>query len=126
MRTILAGSRTITTLRFVKIAMARAALTEGILPTVVLSGCAPGVDTLGERWAEAMGIPVERFPAPWRLAGRAAGPLRNAAMVQRADALVLVWDGSSHGSADMLRRAKTAGLRHYELIVDDAIHYHEP
>lgn len=37
--------------------------------------------------------------------GRAAGPIRNQQMAERADALVAVWDGASRGTGDMLRRA---------------------
>lgn len=44
--------------------------------TTVISGKARGVDTLGERWAAANKISVERFPADWSL-GRGAGFRRN-------------------------------------------------
>jgi hypothetical protein len=44
--------------------------------TKVVSGT-PGVDALGEQWAERHGIPVTRFPADWKRYGRRAGPTRN-------------------------------------------------
>jgi len=49
--------------------------------TIILSGCAPGADTLGIEWAEAKGIQVARFPADWNTHGRAAGPIRNQQML---------------------------------------------
>jgi hypothetical protein len=46
------------------------------------------------------------FPAKWDKYGKAAGPLRNREMAAYADALILVWDGKSRGSANMLAEAK--------------------
>jgi hypothetical protein len=84
----------------------------------VVCGGAKGVDTIGKRWAEAMGIPVKMFNADWSV-GPGAGPIRNEQMAKDADALILVWDGSSRGSADMLRRAKAHGLRIHEHVIGD-------
>jgi len=49
--------------------------------TVIISGCAPGADTLALEWPEARGIQVARFPADWNTHGRAAGPIRNQQML---------------------------------------------
>lgn len=46
----------------------------------VISGGATGADAGGEHWAKDRGIPVRVFHADWQRHGRAAGPLRNAAM----------------------------------------------
>lgn len=107
MRTIVAGSRTITDYD----AVTRAIEGSGFVVTTVLSGTARGVDQLGERWAKERGIPVERYPADWHLYGFAAGPKRNILMASNADALVLVWDGVSRGAAHMLRVAERYKLR---------------
>ena len=40
-----------------------------------------------------------------------AGKIRNQAMADAADALVALWDGNSGGTADMIRRARAAGLK---------------
>lgn len=74
------------------------------------SGAKTGADYYGELWAKDHGLPVTEFPADWKANGRAAGPIRNWQMAQYADALVLVWDGKSRGSKDMLSRAKGRGL----------------
>lgn len=43
----------------------------------IVSGKAPGMDSLGELWAIKNNIPVRGFPANWQEHGRAAGPIRN-------------------------------------------------
>lgn len=75
----------------------------------VVSGGARGADAAGERWAEMRGIPIRRFPADWDASGRAAGPLRNEAMAEYADALIAFPGG--RGTADMVRRAERWKLR---------------
>lgn len=67
----------------------------------VVSGTAYGIDQCGEAWADAVHIPIKRFPAQWDLFGKSAGHRRNAEMAQYADALLLIWDGKSRGSAGM-------------------------
>jgi hypothetical protein len=83
----------------------------------VVCGCAPGVDTIGDDWAKAHGIPVVRFPADWNTYGKSAGVRRNHEMSRNADALFLVWDGCSHGSADMRRRALDNDLLVFERVL---------
>jgi len=78
--------------------------------TDVVSVGAAGVDSLGERWARENGIPVKRSPADWKAHGRAAGPIRNRQMVEYADALIALWDGTSRGAANMIGEAKARGL----------------
>jgi len=114
MKVIVAGSRGITNYQIVLAAMEMADLVLGIRPTEVVSGKARGVDTLGERWAHRYRVPVKGFPASWRTEDgtldKGAGHRRNEKMAAYADALVAVWDGSSTGTADMIRRAEKHGL----------------
>jgi hypothetical protein len=70
--------------------------------TEIVSGKAPGIDTVGEAWAISNGLRVAEFPAEWDL-GKHAGFLRNAQMAEYADAALVIWDGKSKGSADMLK-----------------------
>ena len=70
--------------------------------TEIVCGKAAGIDTVGEAWAISNGIKVSEFPAEWDL-GKHAGLLRNAAMAEYADAALIIWDGKSKGSADMLK-----------------------
>lgn len=111
MKTIIAGSRTVMDAHVVH----RAIALSGFPISLVVSGCARGVDTIGERWAERNRIPVVRMPAVWRdkdgLVDRSAGFKRNSAMVRYADALIAVWDGRSPGTKHMIAQADYYGLR---------------
>ena len=107
MRTIIAGSRTITQYTILLKALEK-------LPwkiTTVISGGAKGVDELGEAYAYLHKIPLEIYNAEWNIYGKAAGPIRNALMAGKADALVALWDGSSRGTAHMIETARKKGLR---------------
>jgi len=77
--------------------------------TIVLSGCAPGADTLGTEWAEAKGIQVAR-PADWNTHGRAAGPIRNQQMLDEGKPELVVSFPGGRGTADMVRRVRAAGI----------------
>ena len=83
----------------------------------VVCGMAKGVDTAGRNWASTTMVPVKRFPADWNKHGKSAGPIRNRLMAVYADALILIWDGKSKGSANMLNTAKAQGLKIHEQIV---------
>lgn len=106
-RTIIAGSRLVHSYEAVEQALAQC----GWTPSLVLCGKARGVDTLGERWAMARGIPVDYYPADWAAQGLSAGFKRNAEMAANADALVAVWNGRSPGTKNMIDQARAAGLR---------------
>jgi hypothetical protein len=111
MKTIIAGSRTITDISI---------LYRMVLPwdiTEVVSGAARGVDMMGEEFAFDMGIPVKRFPANWTKFGRGAGFIRNAEMALYAEALVTIWDGYSKGTANMIDLGRAKGLKiHVEMV----------
>lgn len=113
MRTIIAGSRGITDRNLVDDAIQAAALFEGIVPTLVVSGAAPGVDTIGEQWAAEHGVPVKQYPANWKMVGPVAGMQRNYTMAQNADALIAVWDGRSPGTRHMIALAHKYKLQVY-------------
>lgn len=107
MRTIVAGSRTITSLKDVDDAIHF----SNFNPSVIISGGAKGVDSLGEQWAALHSVPLEVYPAEWDKYGRGAGFKRNALMATKADALVAIWDGQSRGTNHMINIAKTMGLK---------------
>lgn len=115
MKTIIAGGRDITDYGLV----CEAVKASGIEITEVVSGCARGVDRLGERWAGKNGVHVESFPAQWTKFGKAAGPLRNAEMAAYADALIAIWDGQSKGTKDMIEQAEKCGLHVFVMYIND-------
>lgn len=122
MKTIIAGTRTITSLAIV----AEAIKASEFDIAEVVSGGAPGVDALAEKWAEEHGIPVKRFPADWNRYGRRAGPIRNTEMAGYAEALIAVWDGQSRGTKNMIRQARKHGLRVFVYLVGDTWEAREP
>jgi hypothetical protein len=120
MRVIIAGSRTFGSRRaevLEAIDEMAAALRHDEVVHEVVCGCAPGVDTIGAEWAVDHGVPIRRFPADWGTYGKSAGPRRNKEMSENADALFLIWDGSSNGSADMRRRALGNDLEVHERVL---------
>lgn len=75
---------------------------SGFEVSEVVCGKAIGVDSLGEQYAIMKGISVKEMPANWAMHGKAAGPIRNREMAEYADAAVVIWDGESPGSRNMI------------------------
>lgn len=115
MKVIIAGNRSITDYNVVKKAIEDSGWKDEI--SLVISGGARGVDTLGEIWATEEGVAWERhLPEYTMYYGKSAPIARNRKMAERADALILVWDGKSRGSKNMLEDAQELGLQVYEVI----------
>ena len=84
-------------------------------PTVIIHGDYYGADDLAKGWANLRGVPEAPFPADWQTHGRAAGPIRNQQMIDEGKPdLVVAFPGGT-GTADMIRRAKAAGIRVIEV-----------
>lgn len=107
MKTIIAGSRDIISYDEV-VAAVKA---SGFTITEVVSGCARGVDRLGERYGRGNDIPITKFPAEWDRLGKSAGFRRNEEMAKYADAAVILWDGTSKGTGHMVDYATKLGLK---------------
>lgn len=78
---------------------------------VLLSGHAKGADTLAEYYANEQGVKIEIFPANWDEYGKSAGFIRNAEMVNKADALIAFWDGKSKGTKHAIDLARKKNIR---------------
>lgn len=114
MKLIIAGSRDINvTVGFINGAVEGL----GLKPTEVISGTATGIDTCGEDYAIFYDIDIMEFPADWDNKGKAAGHIRNKEMADYADALLLIWDGESKGSANMKQNMLSLGKPIYEIIL---------
>lgn len=98
MRTIIAGSRTITDYKFVSTIIRD----SNFKISVIISGGAKGVDSLGVRYAKENGIPYELFIPDWKKYGKRAGIIRNCEMGDTASGLIAIWDGSSRGTKHMI------------------------
>lgn len=114
MKTIIAGSRTITDYAIVEEVIKE----SGFEITKVISGMAKGVDTLGERWAHYNNIGIHLCPADWKKHGKKAGYIRNIEMADIADALIVIIENKSRGSSHMLSIAKERGLLIYSKHID--------
>lgn len=75
---------------------------SGLDITEVVCGMAIGVDRMGEQWARRYNIPIKEMPADWNTYGKGAGPIRNRAMAEYADAAIILWDGKSEGTRNMI------------------------
>lgn len=114
MHVIIAGSRSITDHNVVIDAIEEF-LDSGRKIEEIICGMAKGVDLIGKTYAEVMGVPVKEFPVDKSEGYLAGPPKRNQRMADYAKstgkgALLLIWDGVSSGSLDMLKRAQKAGL----------------
>ena len=90
-------------------------LINSINPIEIVSGHAPGADTLGEKFAKEYDYPLKIFPAEWDKYGKAAGPIRNEQMAKyaaEADRGILIAFpiGESRGTKNMIKLAERYGL----------------
>jgi len=90
------------------------ALFAALENVALVSGGARGADALAERYAAERGILIRVFPAEWQRYGKAAGPIRNRAMLAYArkeqPLVAAFWNGKSRGTANMLRQARSKGV----------------
>ena len=126
MRVIIAGSRN-TSNADREVADAITASKFNI--TEVVCGQSGNVDLAGKRWGDANGVFVKDFFADWDSFGKAAGPKRNQEMAGYAffgpdgtkgigdGGLIMLWDGSSRGTANMAAHAAICGLKIYAVLV---------
>lgn len=109
MKVVIAGSRSITDYKIVSGAIEL----SGFDITLLISGTAKGVDKLGEQFAQNHGIPIKQFPANWTKFGKAAGFYRNWDMAEYCDAGIIIWDGRSNGTLQMINCLKKRNKPYY-------------
>lgn len=77
----------------------------------VISGGAPGADSLAAHWAAHHKLPYAVHAAQWDRHGKAAGPIRNQAMLDTwAPDCVCAFPGG-RGTTNMINIAKKAGIK---------------
>lgn len=109
MKVIIAGGRDITDYNLVLEAIKQS---QYFIDEVV-SGMAPGVDTLAIQYATENNLPLAEFHADWKKYGKSAGPIRNRQMADYAHALIAIWDGESRGTKNMIEEANKRNLHVY-------------
>jgi hypothetical protein len=81
---------------------------------VIMTGAAPGIDTIALNEAKRLGFQVLACPADWSKYGKAAGPIRNSTMIARKPDRVYCfpWPSlqESRGTQDTYNKARAAGL----------------
>jgi len=89
-------------------------------PLTVISGCAPGADSVAWEWGRRMekahhNVELQLFPADWKKHGRRAGYIRNAQMLEEGKPTVVLAFSSdlseSKGTSMMVDLAKKAGVQ---------------
>jgi hypothetical protein len=76
--------------------------------SMIIHGAARGADTLAGQWARRFNVPERYFPADWGLHGKAAGPIRNSAMLREGLPDIVIAFPGGRGTADMVRQAQRA------------------
>jgi hypothetical protein len=88
--------------------------------SLMMNGCAEGVDTQAAEWADYIGLPYLDAPALWNAYGKKAGTERNQFMaslmndlsIARGEGVVVAAfpRPGSKGTWDMVRRAESYGF----------------
>jgi YspA, cpYpsA-related SLOG family len=125
MRLLVCGSRTWTDRARLWQALDQLVSQHGYGQVVLIEGDARGADRLAGQLARERGWALERYPADWTRQGRAAGFRRNARMLRQGhpDLVVAFTVGplqESRGTADMVRRAREAGVPVHLITTDHA------
>jgi hypothetical protein len=75
----------------------------------IISGGAKGADSLAERFAKDIHVPMKVFPAEWDIYGKSAGYKRNVKIITSADVVFAFWDGHSKGTKHSIDIARAQG-----------------
>ena len=98
-RILVCGSRSISDAPWVHAQIAKFVQSLNLSqPPILVEGEARGVDTIAKHYALSQKWQIEPYPADWEHLGKSAGFIRNTTMVKATDAVLVLWDGSSHGT----------------------------
>lgn len=84
---------------------------------VLIVGDANGADMMARKWAKLSRrvVAIHHYAADWRNHGPAAGPMRNQRMLDEGKPDLVVAFSGGRGTADMVRRARAAGVKVIEV-----------
>lgn len=77
---------------------------------LILQGGASGADAIARQWCQRRLVDYRNYPAEWSKHGKAAGPIRNQRMLDHGKPQMVIAFPGGKGTADMVARAKTAGV----------------
>lgn len=123
-RVIICGSREFDDYEFLRDKCDKILSRKAADPTeeiVIVSGCAKGADTLGERYASERGYQVLRYPAQWDKYGKSAGYRRNREMAEVSNACIAFLSSISEnrGTKNMISTALKMNLLVREVKEED-------
>lgn len=78
--------------------------------TIIHGGCPTGADRFADDYAVVNWTGLEIYPADWKSHGRSAGPIRNQRMIDEGNPDIVLAFPGGRGTADMVTRAKRAGI----------------
>jgi hypothetical protein len=117
MRALICGSRHWKKPIPVDVVVAGLAAVYGANHITVIHGAAAGADSMAASAAHRVGVECVAYPADWDRHGKAAGFIRNQQMLDEGHPdVVFAFTNDlsqSRGTADMVRRARAAGLPAY-------------
>jgi hypothetical protein len=74
-----------------------------------------GADYFAHTWALDRGVTCITEPAKWKAKGKAAGPIRNGEMLRKWGPDGVVAFPGGRGTADMVGKARAAGVKVWEI-----------
>jgi hypothetical protein len=81
---------------------------------VIINGGAGGADSYAHSWAIERNVHHAKMAALWHRFDKAAGPIRNSAMLALKPDVVIAFPGED-GTADMVKQARAANIETYEV-----------
>ena len=76
----------------------------------IISGGAPGTDTLAEQWAKDVNVPCKVIEPDYETDNPKVAPLlRNTKIAEQCDEMIAFWDGISRGTEDVIKKAVKLG-----------------
>lgn len=79
--------------------------------TEIVSGGAKGADTLAERAAMVLNVPIKVIKPDWDTFGKRAGFIRNMDILNASDVVVAYWDMKSAGTKHSIDKAPEMGKK---------------
>lgn len=111
MKVIISGGRKFQNEAFVWRVLDHVHAKKGI--TLLIEGGARGVDRFGRDWAIARGVPFHTEPADWDTFKRAAGAIRNRAMLKIEGVDGVIAFPGNEGTLDMVKATRKAKISLY-------------
>ena len=85
----------------------------------IVTGGARGIDSCAADSAKRAGLKLTVFPPNYRMYGRGAPIVRNREIVECADCVVAIWDGSSRGTKSVIDECVKTGVEVRVILINN-------